>query len=153
MPFPASNGSIPLTLDVAWALARTSAQQVQQQANALNAQITAGPVSATQILNSCTFFATLNTQLTQCAAVSGIVAYAQAQVGSPGLDVAGAFSTMQTALVNVITWVVTNFPKDAASYLTYVKFNGSGQALYDNFTQAQLAPLATLLTALSATIN
>lgn len=153
MPFPASNGSIPLTLDAAWALARSTAQQVQQQAVALNAQISAGPVSAQAIVNSCSFFATLNATLTQCAAVSGLAAYAQTQVGNPGLDVAGAFSGMQAALVAVGSWIMTNFPKDAASYLAYVKFNGAGQPVYDAFTQAALAPLAALLTALSATIN
>lgn len=153
MPFPASNGSIPLTLDAAWALARSTAQQVQQQAQQLNAQISAGPVSAQNIVNACAFFATLNVTLTQCAAVSGLAAYAQAQVSNPGLDVAAAFSGMQAALVAVGSWIMTNFPKDAASYLAYVKFNGAGQPVYDTFTQSALSPLATLLTALSATIN
>lgn len=153
MPFPASNGSIPLTLDAAWALARSTAQQVQQQAQQLNAQISAGPVSAQIIVNSCAFFATLNVTLTQCAAVAGLAAYAQTQVGNPGLDVVGAFSSMQAALVAVGSWIMTNFPKDGSGNLLYVKFNASGVPQYLSLTQAQLAPLATLLTALSATIN
>lgn len=148
MPFPASNGSIPLTLDSAWSGARTAAQNVQQQSNGLNSQISAGPVSAQAILNSCSFFATLNAQLTQYAAVAGLAAYAQAQINNPSFDVAGAFNTMQEALVATITWIVQNFPVSA-----FLTFNGSGIPTYANFTQAQLAPLATLLTALSATIN
>lgn len=148
MPFPASNGSIPLTLEAAWALARQSAQQVQQQAIALNAQISAGPVSAQAILNSSAFFASLNASLTQCAATPNLVAYAQAQVSNLGLDVVAAFNSMQTALVAVTTWIAQNFPT-----ATFLSFNGGGKPVYANFTQAQLAPLATLLTALSATIN
>lgn len=153
MPFPASNGSIPLTLDAAWALARSTAQQVLQQSQQLSTQISSGPVSAQIIVNSCAFFATLNVTLTQCAAVQGLAAYAQTQVGNPSLDVSGAFGSMQTALVAVGSWIMTNFPKDSGSYLTYIKFNGAGQPVYDTFTQAALAPLAALLTALSATIN
>lgn len=152
MPFPASNGSIPLTLEAAWAGARTAAQQVQQQATALNSQLT-GNVSSQLILNACTFFASLNTQLTQCASVGGLSAYAQAQVNNPSLDVAGAFTTMQNALVAVITWIATNFPKDGSNNLLYAQFNGSGQVVFTQFTSAQLAPLNTLLTALIATIN
>lgn len=154
MPFPASNGSIPLTLDVAWAQARTAAASVQQQATSLATQIGAGPVSSQTILNYCSFLAALNATLTQCANVSGIVAYAQAQVGNPSLDVAGAFNTMQTALVAVITWIVTNFPKDTGNYLQAISgFTGAGVPIWVQFTQVQLSPLQTLLTALAATIN
>lgn len=152
MPFPASNGSIPLTLEAAWAGARQAAQQIQQQAAALNGQI-AGNVPAQTIVNSCTFFATLNAQLTQYAGVSGLAAYAQAQVNNPTLDVLGAFNTMQSALVAVITWIVTNFPKDGSNNLLYAQFSASGQVVFTSFSAAQLSPLATLLTSLIATIN
>ena len=153
MAFPASNGSIPLTLDAAWSLARNAAQQVQQQSNALNAQITAGSVSGQAIVNSCSFFATLNVTLTQCAATPGLAAYAQAQINNASFDVTGAFNTMQAALVAVGSWIIGNFPKDGNGNLLYVTFNSSGIPQYLAFTQAQLAPLAALLTALSATIN
>jgi hypothetical protein len=147
MPFPASNGTIPLTLEQAWSGARLTAQQIQQQANALNAQIPNG-VSLQSILNSLQFFATLNAQLTQYAAVPGLAAYAQAQISNPSFDVAGAFNAMQTALVAAATWIAQNFP-----FSTYTSVNAQGFVVYAPFTAGQLAPLATLLTALSATID
>lgn len=148
MAFPASNGSIPLTLEGAWALARSAAQTVQQNAISLNAQIASGSVSSQAILGTCGLFATLNVTLSQCAAVPNLAAYAQAQVSNPGLDVAGDFNTMQTALVAVITWISQNFPSSA-----FLSFSGDGQPVYVNFSQAQLAPLAALLTTLIATID
>lgn len=147
MPFPASNGSIPLTLDQAWSGARLAAQQIQQQATALNAQIPNG-VSSQSILNSPNFFATLNAQLTQYAAVPGLAAYAQAQINNPSFDVSGAFNAMQTALVAAATWIMQNFP-----FASFASANAQGFVVYTTFTAGQLAPLATLLTALSATIN
>jgi hypothetical protein len=147
MAFPASNGSIPLTLEQAWSQARLAAQQVQQQANALNAQIPSG-VSSQAILNACNFFAILNNQLTQCAQVPGIVAYAQAQIDNPSFDVAGAFTAMQTAIVNTISWIAQNFPLS-----NFVSFSAQGLVQYTTFTASQLAPLSALLTTLSGTID
>lgn len=154
MAFPATGGaSFPLTLDVAWTKARDTAANIKSQAVSLNAQITAGPVSSQVVINATSFLANLNLTLTQCAAVPGIAAYAQQQVNNPTLDVAGSFSAMQSALVTVVTWVMTNFPKDVNGNLLAIQFNGSGQLVWTSFTQAQLAGLATLLTALSATIG
>lgn len=154
MPFPASNGtSVPLTLDVAWASARAAASQIQAQCATLSAQIGTGTVSSQSITNVATVLAGLNVQLTTYAAVPGIVAYAQAQVNNPSLDVAGAFNAMQTALVAAVTWIVTNFPKDSSNFLQCLTFNAQGLLVWSTFTQAQLSGLATLLTALSATIN
>lgn len=153
MPFPAAGGStFPLTLDAAWGSARSTAANIKQQAQTLQSQIAAGPVSAQIILNSQAFFVTLNNQLTTYRAVPGIAAYAQNQVNNPSLDVAGAFDGMQNALVAVGTWVVTNFPVDAQSFLQAQQFV-SGTPTYVTFTQAQLAGLNTALTTLIATIS
>lgn len=119
----------------------------------LAAQIATGTVSSQSLLNIETVLAQLNAQLTQYAAVQGLAAYAQAQVGNPSLDVVGAFGAMQAALVAVLTWIVANFPKDSNGNLLYAQFNASGVVVWTNFTGAQLAPLSPLLTALSATIN
>lgn len=153
MPFPASNGSIPLTLDAAWALARNAASAVQGQCATYQAQVGTGTVSSQAVLNFMGVLAGLNVQLTQAAAVSGIAAYAQAQVGNPGLDVVGAFSAMQAALIAVVTWVKANFPKDGSSKLLFVQTDANGLLLYDTFISAQLAPLTALVVTLSATIN
>lgn len=154
MPFPASNGqAFPLTLDQAWAAARLAAQQIQQQAIALNAQIAAGSVSSQTIVNTASFFANANALLTQYAAVPGLAAYAQQQVNNVSLDVAGTFNAMQAALVASLTWIVSNFPKDGGGNLLYAQFNGSGQVVLASFTSSQLSGLATLLTSLIATID
>lgn len=154
MPFPASNGSsFPLTLSDAWLAARNSAATIKQQATSVSSQIAAGSVSAQTIINLCSLFSNINVQLTQCAAVPGLVAYAQQQVNNPTLDVAAAFTAMQNALVACGSWIITNFPKDAGNNLLAVQFGVQGQLQWNLFTQAQLAPLATLLTTLSATIS
>lgn len=153
MSFPATNGTtFPLTLDAAWTAARTTAAQIQSQATNLNAQITAGNVSSQVLINALSYFINLNTQLSTYAGVPGIAAYAQQQVNNPSLDVAGAFTAMQNALVAVGTWIVNNFPVDSNGFLQAIKFSG-GNIQWATFTTAQLSGLATLLTALSATIG
>lgn len=154
MAFPASNGAtFPLTLDAAWIKARDTAASVKNQTDALNAQITAGSVSGQVILNTASMLANCNTILTQCAAVPGIATYAQGQVNNATPDVAGAFTAMQNALVAVTNWIVANFPKDTGNFLQAFTITAQGQMVWVTFTQAQLSGLATLLTALSATIS
>lgn len=152
MPFPAANGStFPVTLDAAWVGARNAAAQIQAQATNLNAQIAGGSVSALTLINALNSFSSLNNQLATFAAVPGLAAYAQAQVNNPSLDVAGAFSTMQSALVAAGSWILSNFPVDSSGFLQSAKFvNNAVQ--WSTFTSGQLAGLATALTALSATI-
>jgi len=153
MSFPASNGAtFPLTLDAAWVKARDTAAQVKSQTDTLNSAISAGPVSAQSIINTLSFFTNANTVFTQVAAVPGIAAYAQAQVNNPSFDVAASFQTMQNALIAAGNWIITNFPHDVSGNLLALQFS-AGQPVWATFTQAQLAPLATLLTALSATIS
>src|SRR5271154_2914335 len=153
MAFPAANGpTFPVTLDIAWDNARSIAQSIQQLANNLNAQIAAGPVSSQAIINAAAYFYAVNVQLNTIAAVPGIAAYAQTQVNNPSLNVATAFSTMQTAMVACYTWITTNFPVDGAGYLECLTFS-NGTLVWSTFTTAQLSGLATLLTALSATID
>lgn len=153
MPFPAANGTtFPVTLEAAWMGARNTAAQIKAQASNLNSQIATGPVSSQVIINSLSFFVTLNGQLTTYAAVPGLAAYAQAQVNNPSLDVAGAFTTMQNALVAVGSWIMTNFPVDANGFLQAIQFSG-GNVVWATFTSAQLAGLTTALNALIATIS
>lgn len=153
MPFPATNGTAaPIGLDAAWSGARNTASQIQAQAVSLSAQIAAGPVSAAVIIAALSFLTPLNAQLTTYAAVPGIAAYAQTQVNNESLNVATAFSAMQSALVAVVNWILSNYPVDSSGYLQDRQFI-SGQVAWSVFTTAQLAGLATLLAALSATID
>lgn len=153
MAFPSTSGSVPLTLEAAWQQARSVAASVKATANNILALIAAGPVSSIQLVGLPGYMNQQNTILTQCGAVSGIAAYAQAQVGNAGLNVPAAFSAMQTAMTNVSNWVTTNFPKDGSNNLLYQQYNGGGNFAYLSFTQAQLAGLVTVLNALVATID
>lgn len=153
MAFPAANGSaFPVALDAAWVGARQAAASLQSQCTTLNAQIAAGNVSGQSIITSLSFFIAINNQLTAYAAVPGIAAYAQQQVNNVSLDVAGAFSGMQAALVAVGNWIVNNFPKDTGGFAQAFTLTIAGPQ-WATFSTAQLSGLATLLTALSATIN
>lgn len=148
MAFPATNGTaFPVALDAAWVGARQAAASLQSQCSSMNAQIAAGNVSGQVIVNALAFFVTINNQLTTYAAVPGIAAYAQQQVNNGTLDVAGAFATMQSALVAVGNWIITNFPSASALTLT------AAGPQWATFSTAQLAGLVTALNALSATIN
>lgn len=155
MPLPAANGpTVPLTLNEAWGNARILFSKIQQQTQYLLNAIVAGPVKGDLIFTSCNFFATINIQLTQIAAVPGIAAYAQAQSQAlASTDIVAGFNALETALTAVLTWIVTNFPHDVNGNLLYIQFNGQAQTVIVMFTPAQLAPLVALLTAMSATIN
>jgi hypothetical protein len=147
--FPASNGSIPFTLEAAWKAARDTAAQIQATCGNLTTQIGSNACSAQTIANATSFLANLNVLLTQYGAVPGLAAYAQAQINNSNENIVADFNAMQTALVAVVAWVVANFPTDGSA----MKFNANGQLVWATFTSAQLAPLQTLVTALSATIN
>lgn len=153
MAFPSTSGSIPLTLESAWEQARSMAATIKLNANTMLNLIAAGPVSAIQIVPIPGYLLIQKNMLNQFASVSGIAAYAQAQIGNPSLDVAGSFTAMQNAITNVANWILTNFPKDGSGNLLYQKYNADGSFAYLSFTQAQLAGLVTVLNALVATID
>lgn len=85
----------------------------------------------------------------QIAALPGIDAYAQAQLGA---SVVADFAAMNTAIQNAGAWVMTNFPKSSDNFLLAEGFNADGTRALRNFTTAQMAGLVPLLTAVSATI-
>lgn len=152
MAFPASNGATLYTLEAAWAGARDAAYQIKSNALSLAALATTG-AGAESFVWMPGWVSDYNAKLNAFAAVPGIVAYAQAQVADPSLDVAAAFGAMQQALIAVGNWIVSNFPKDASNNLLYIQFTSDGHLQYSAFTSAQLSGLLTLLNALIATID
>lgn len=150
MGFPSIN-TAP-TLDESWREARLLASQIKQNAQD-NVTAAATGINGRSLIGLSAYMADQYARLGILAAIPNLAAYAQTQVSNPSLDVASAFNTMRTAMVNVVSWIMTNFPKDASSNLLYQQFTGDGHTTYTTFTSGQLAPLVTLLNALIATID
>ena len=153
MAFPSSTGSVQQTLDQGWANARSVAASVKAQAQQLVTLIGGGSVSAQLIVAVPGYATAWLAALNSVAALPGIVAYAQAQVGNGTLDVAAAFTAMTAAIQNVSSWITTNTPKDGSNNLLVVQYNADGTLKWASFTSAQLAGLVTQLNALIATID
>lgn len=152
MAFPSSIGTAGLSLQQALSSAQSLAGQIKQQATALsNLSVTNG-VGAQNIISFATQLTINNVSLTNYASITGMEAYAQAQLGNASLDIAGAFNTMQAAIVSTISWITANFPTDSGGYLQFAQWNG-GTVSYTTFTPAQLTGFSTVLNTLIATIN
>lgn len=152
MAFPSSTGTAGLSLQQALSAAQNIASQIKVQATGLSNQSVSSGVTAQNIIGFVGQLTLNNALLTSYAAMTGMEAYAQAQLGNASLDIAGAFSAMQTAIVNTITWITTNFPVDSGGYLQFAQWNG-GTVSYTTFTPAQLTGFNTVLNSLIATIN
>jgi hypothetical protein len=151
MAFPSASGTQAETLESAWAGARATASKVKQIAQQIRAASVAGPVAAQQLLDFLAQLATQQERLAACAAVTGIGSYAQQQF--PSLNLSAEFSSMQTAITNVRTWMVNNFPKDGSGYLLARQFDGTGRTTDRTFSTAALADFRTQLDGLIATID
>jgi hypothetical protein len=140
MPIPSTTKS----LEEAWRDIRAQAQFSRLEAqNALSTL--GGTVDADwvfQLLIQMRNF--INTS--QTWTVPGIDAYVDANVP----NYSGVLSTDITAASNaaqaVITWVFTNFPKDAQGFIQAHKLNADGTKIPATFTSAQTAGLQTALT-------
>jgi len=150
--FPTTTGSIPYTQQEAWTAARSIATQLKVQATSLVAQAQSAGIPANQILGFPQTLNQISTQLTQIAAVGGIAAYAQAQINNSNYNVAAAFTSMQSAVNSLSSWITTNFPVDSGGYLEIVSFS-SGTPLYVTFSPSQLTGFVTSLNALLATLD
>lgn len=90
--------------------------------------------------------------MTTWAAVPGLATYAQAQVNDPTYDIVMQFNTMLTAMQSALSSLINMFPKDVNGFATYQTIQANGTLLNRTFTAAQLAPVVTLLNAVTATI-
>jgi hypothetical protein len=157
MAFPSNVGTQALGLAQALPTAQGLATTIKTQASSLSAQCAAGGLQASAAINFLTLLADSKVKLQQCAAVPGISAYAQAQLGD--VSIATEFTTMLAAMDAVTAWVTTNFPvaTDATNYtsLATMQFDqaGTGRIVQRTFTAGQTAGLKSVLDALVATIN
>ena len=85
-------------------------------------------------------------------AVAGLNAYAQEQFNDPTVDVVLEADAVIASCNAVLSWVATNFPKDASGYLLKDKIV-SGQIENRIFTIAAMAGLVTQLDTLLATFE
>jgi hypothetical protein len=141
-------------LDEYWNRARSIARTVKDRSQQMSAAAAAGGVQSITILDYATFLADQKLALQACI-VSGIVAYAQAQMMNPTADITTLFNTMITAIQNTVDWIVTNFPKDAGGFLLAVSFvgDGTGRTTPRLFTSGDLGPFKTVVDALLATLE
>ena len=150
MAFPSNTGSTPISLSLALQNAQQIAGNLKAQAQNLVTLATGNGVQAFQLLNLPSQWTTWNNQLTSYANLSGMAAFAQAQLGDA--SVGSDFAAMQSAITAVVNWIVANFPA-SNGFLQALTFGAQGVVNYVTFTPAQLTPLVTLLNALIATIN
>jgi hypothetical protein len=154
MAFPSTTGSVPLTLDAAWAQARQLAGSVKASGTSLQGQLSAaGSLSGYQVVSFCSSLANAIAAFNQIAAISGIAAYAQAQIANASENITTDFTNMINAIQAVVSWIQANFPADDNGNLLFMQFTASGAIQYTNFTSAQLANLVTLITTMTGTIN
>lgn len=153
MAFPSSNGTAQVSLAEAWTDARAAAANVKTRAQLASTAAGGGALTGDAAIALALFLADSKVQLQRDAAVSGMAAYAQSQVGNPALNVATEFSAMQTALDGVVAWIVSNFPKDAGGRLLHQTLTAAGRPVSAPFTAAQTAGLRTALASLIAAID
>jgi hypothetical protein len=153
MAFPSSNGSIQISLAEAWADARSVAANIKSRAQQVSSAAAAGTLTGDAALSLSQYLADAKVQLQRDAAVSGISAYAQNQVGDPALNVAAEFTNMLTQIDAVTAWIVANFPKDGTGRLLHQTITAAGRPVSAPFAAAQTVGLRTALDGLIASIN
>jgi hypothetical protein len=139
------------TLDAALTQVLSLAAQLKAETQTVKA-LCAAPLDATRLIQYQSFLADKADSFTALAAVPGLGAYAQTQLGDGTLNIAAEFTTMTNALTATRTWIGANFPKAASGELLERKFDAAGRTTTNMFSTAQTAGLATVLDALIATI-
>jgi hypothetical protein len=150
MSFPASTELLSSSL----ANACGQARRVKDIATTLRTASAVGDVPRTNLIFLMQQLSTAIAIWNQTAALSGIAAYAQAQLGNGSLNVATEFTSMVNAATALRDWIFTNFPKDAGSgaWLTG-SFNNAGTLTELVFTTAQLAQFRANVDTFVATIS
>ncbi len=134
--------------------ADSTAIRLRSLAGALDAQMVAGPVTATLILDD--LLAELlsgRTVLIASKNTSGILDYARDQFDDLTIDLPTEFNALITAIDAVITWIVDNFPTSPGGFLQRFTIAVDGVLTDRSFSSAQTAGLRTQLQALFAAIE
>ncbi len=154
MTFPSNSGTRQDNLDVAWNTARATAGNIKTRTTALRTMLNSNTGSSA-ILTYATFLADARLILQKVATTPGIAAYAQQQINDGSINIAAEFTAMVSALDAVVSWIVTNFPKDGSGFLLATQFDGAnnGRTTDRQFTTVQTAGLRPALDNLLATID
>lgn len=125
---------------------------VKLYAAQVRAELLAGNVSSSRILDLVVNLRQERLALVTAASVQGIGAYAQAQKNNGTLDVVAEFNAVIAAIDSVTSWIGTNFPKDGSGFLLAQTMTADGP-LDRQFAPAVTSGLASQLANLVATIN
>lgn len=155
MAFPSSGGTVNENLSRGWDIIRDIAGNIKTRSVGLNNILVASTATSDTIIFYCGHMADLRARMVAIASMPGMVAYAQSQINNPTYDVTAEFITMRNALDAVISWIITNFPKDASGFLLAKTFNvdNSGRTTQRVFIASQTVGLRTALNALITAID
>ena len=142
----------PLTQAEAFIQFMNQMRWIKQQAQA-GVSVLAGNVSSTQVFQLMDNLRSPLTLLAAVAAVPGMATYVQAQLNQPTFDAAGWFNGVVSAINGIVSWVTSNFPKDAAGFIESQTINADGSRSDASFTPAQTAALTTALNSLIAELS
>lgn len=93
-------------------------------------------------------------RLVALQSVPGIKAYADSQfIADTDFDISVEFTSVRSAIADVILWVTTNIPKSAGNRWLEIEEIVSGRLVERMLTPVQTAGLRTELDALTATID
>jgi hypothetical protein len=153
--FPAPGTTRAGYLSRIWEGAGETSQQIRRRAADLSASAAGPSTAATMVLDFATYLADARAALNTASQVSGIGAYAQAQINDTTVNIGAEFSSMMSAIDAVTSAITSNFPKDAQGRLLFLTFtgDGSGRNASSTFTAAQMVSVKTALDALVATIS
>lgn len=142
---------------VAQALIQVLSQAAGVRAQAVNALATlqAGPVTSTWVFNVVDEMRDAISRFNQFRSVTGLNAYATAQIPGYSGSLTADIATTQAAIQACIDWIVTNFPRDPATntWLLAFQMPADGTRTPRSFSTAQTAGLQTLLAAVIATVS
>lgn len=127
---------------------------LKSQAQDAVAQTLAGPVDTAWIFNALDVMRAAYFNFERFKGVSGLNAYATAQVPNYAGTMTSDIAATQAAILACVDWIVTNFPKDSTNtYLLAQSLAADGTRTMRSFSTAQTAGLRTQLQALIATIG
>jgi hypothetical protein len=155
MAFPSTSGTTQKNLSEAWMLTRLHINSIKVITQTLKQSSQAGNVNAEAILTYVTRLADTKAELQNIVTVPGLEAYAKEQINNPSIDIATEYNNVIQALDSVVSWIITNMPKDASGYLLVTQFapENNGRTISRTFTPAETESLRTVLDSLLITID
>ena len=150
MAFKASN-DVPAD---AYRRVKGAAVQLKLNCQSFNTQLAASGATYPYLRDIYLTLTRADNQFNALKVTPGLAAYAKDQENDQAYDVVAEFTTMQTALQAVLSWMETNVPVTNRNVPAVTDWgNESTIQIADTFTPAQTNGLQTVLSALIATIE